>query len=153
MEDVKEIVREGIERWNAHDREGFLDLFDEKIRFVQEATGEELSGREEVGKGFYDVQTDAYPDTALTDPLIFAEGEMVCMTARFTGTHTGTMHAPPVDLPPTGKHVDSPFVFIAEVHDGKVKSARMFYDRLRTLEQEGLVTPDVLIHLPVAEGA
>ncbi len=152
MEDVKEIIRAGIERWNAHDREGFLDLFDDEVAFVNEPTGEELKGREEFGKGFYDMQTEAYPDTELKDLLILAEGNTVFMTGSFTGTHTGVMHAPIGDLPPTGKHVKSPFAFVAEVHDSKVKRARMFYDRLLTLEQEGVVTPDVLIHLPVAQG-
>ncbi len=34
------------------------------------------------------------------------------------------MHAPRVDLPPTDKHVESPFAFIADVHDSKVTKAR-----------------------------
>ena len=50
--DAKAILREGIERWNAHDREGFLELYDEKVIFVDESTGEKLVGREQFGKGF-----------------------------------------------------------------------------------------------------
>ena len=52
-----------------------------------------------------------------------------------------------MELPPTGKHVETPFVFIAEVKNGKVTSARIFYDRLRTLEQEGILQTEQLAQL------
>lgn len=150
MEDAKTILRKGIERWNAHDREGFLALYDEAMSFVDEPTGHQVVGREEFGKGFYDLWTDAYPDNELKDTLVFAEGELVCFQGRFVGTHTGIFHGP-VEMPPTGKEIDGPFVFIAEVREGKVKSARMFYDRLRILEEEGILTVEQLAALlPVA---
>ena len=43
-------------------------------------------------------------------------------------------------MPPTGKSIDGPYVWLAEVRDGKIKSARIYYDRLLTLEQEGVVS-------------
>ena len=149
MENAKTIIEEGIERWNAHDREGFLALYDEAITFVDEPTGHELHGREEFGKGFYDLWAEAYPDNKIKDPLVFAEGDLVCMQAHFTGTHTGTYHGPDAEMPATGKRIDGPYAFIAEVREGKVMSARIYYDRLSTLEQEGIVTPEVLAQLPV----
>lgn len=150
MEDAKSIIKKGIELWNAHDREGFLALYDEDVIFIYEPEGHELHGREEFGRGFYDVQTDAYPDNQINDPLMLAEGDYVCFFARFTGTHTGTFRGL-VDLPATGKQIDSPFAFIAELSDGKVKSARILYDRLTNLEQEGLVSlTDLAAQRPVA---
>jgi predicted ester cyclase len=139
MDDAKTITERAIERWNAHDREGFLALYDDEIRFVDESMGRELVGREEFGKGFYDLWAEAYPDNQLKDPLVFTDGEMVCFHGRFTGTHTGVYHGL-VELPPTGKPVDGKFVFISEVRDGKVKSGRILYDRLTTLEQEGMIS-------------
>lgn len=148
--DVKAILRKGVELWNAHDREGFLGLYDEQVRYVDEPTGHILVGREELGKGFYDLWTDAYPDNELKDIVVFAEGELVCMEARFVGTNTGTFHGVDGEVPPTGKPIDAPFVFIAEVSDGKVKSARHYYDRLLALEQEGILTVEKLFaQLPV----
>jgi predicted ester cyclase len=94
--------------------------------------------------------TDAYPDNELKGPVVFAEGELVCLQARFAGTNTGVFHGA-VDMPPTGKPVDAPFAFIAEVRDGKVKRARHYYDRLLAFEQEGILTVEKLFaQLPVA---
>ena len=139
MEDAKAIIEKGIERWNAHDRDGFLEFYDEEISFVGVGT-HELHGREEFGTGFYDLWTEAYPDNELKEPLVFSDGEWVCFYGRFTGTHTGVFHGPDMEMPPTGKPVDSPFVFIAQVRDGKVKDSRIIYDRLTTLEQEGIIS-------------
>ena len=147
MEDAISILRKGIDCWNEHDREGFLKLYDEKVSFVDEPTGTELTGREDFGKGFFDLYFDAYPDMQLKDVILFADGALVCMQARFVGTHTGTFRYPEMELPPTGKTIDSPFAFIAEVKDAKVVTARIFYDRLTSLEQQGIVTVEQLAQL------
>lgn len=57
--DAKTIVRQGIELWNAHDRDNFLALSDEDVILVDQPTGRRLTGREELGKGHYDLWTDA----------------------------------------------------------------------------------------------
>jgi hypothetical protein len=142
--DAKTILRRGAELWNARDREGFLALYDETVTFVDQATGERLVGREAFGKGFYDLWMDAYPDNELKDPVVFAEGALTCFEARFVGTNTGPLHRPEMDVPPTGKPVDAPFVIVAEVGGETVKSARHYYDRLLAFEQEGLVTMETL---------
>lgn len=149
--DAKEILRKGIERWNAHDRDGFLALYDEEVVYVDQPTGRRFVGREEFGKALYDLWTDAYPDGELKDPVVFAEGELACFQGRFVGTNTGVLHRPDVEIPATGKAIDAPFVFIAEVADGKVKRAWHYYDRLLAFEQEGLLTVEKLFaQLPVA---
>ena len=141
--DAKTAMSNGIELWNAHDRDGYLALFDDSVVF-QQPTGEQLTGPEELGKGFYDLHTDACPDNQLKDLVVFGEGELVCSQGRFVGTHTGVFRAPAMEIPPTGKPVDSPFVFIAEVRDGKVTRAWHYYDRLLGLEQTGIVSLDKL---------
>lgn len=147
MESAVAILRKGIERWNAHDRDGFLKLYDEQMVFVDEPTGQKLVGREEFGKGFFDLYLEAYPDMELKDVIVFGEGPLVCMYGRFVGTHTGTFHTPELELPPTQKLIDSPFAFIAEVRDEKVTSAQIFYDRLVALEQEGIIKVEQLAQL------
>lgn len=151
MEDVKTLIRMGIDRWNAHDRKGFLETFDESVTFVDEATGRTLVGREQVGTGFFDLWTKAYPDNELKDVRIIGEGELICVEARFVGTNTGIFHGPDGDMPPTGKTLTAPFVYVAEIRGGVVKTARHYYDRLLALEQEGLLTVEKLFaQLPVA---
>ena len=142
--DAKTAVRKGIELWNAHDRDGLLALYDESVVFFDQPTGQQLTGREEVGKGFYDLNTDAFPDNQIKDVIVFGEGELVCFQGRFVGTHTGIFHGPAMEIPPTGKPVDSPFAYIAEVRDGKATRVWHYYDRLLGLEQEGIVSLDKL---------
>jgi hypothetical protein len=56
-----------------------------------------------------------------------------------------------MELPPTGKPIEGPFAFIAEVCDGKVKRAWHYYDRLLAFEQGGVLTVEKLFaQLPVA---
>jgi ketosteroid isomerase-like protein len=149
--DAKSIIRKGIEHWNAHDREGFLALYDEGIVYFDQPTGKEFVGREEFGKALYDLWTNAYPDNELKDPIVFGEGDLVCFQGRFVGTNTGVLHRPEMELPPTDKPIDAPFVFVAEVREGKVKRAWHYYDRLLAFEQEGILTVEKLFaQLPVA---
>lgn len=151
--DAKATVLEGIRRWNAHDREGFLELYDEGVTLVDEPTGHRLVGRTEVGAGFYDVWTKPYPDCELKDTIVFGEGELVCMRARFVGTNTAEFRVPGTEsgVPPTGRKIDAPFVYIAEVRKGKVIRAWHYYDRLVAFEQEGVLTLEQLLaSLPVA---
>lgn len=149
--DAKTVIHKGIERWNAHDREGFLELYDEAVTYVDQATGLKLVGREELGTGFYDLWMDGYPDNELKDPIVFAEGELVCFQGRFVGTNTGTFRRAEMEMPPTGKPIDAPFVFIAEVREDKVKRAWHYYDRLLAFEQQGILTLEQLVaQLPVA---
>lgn len=148
--DVKEVLWKGIERWNAHDRAGFLELYDEKAIFIDESIGAEIVGREECGRGWYDPVVGAYPDVAIKDPIVFGEGELACLQGLFVGTHTGVFRGPEIEMQPTGKHVEIPFVLIAEVKDGKVKRARLYSDRLRMLEQEGIFKVGQLAQLATA---
>jgi ketosteroid isomerase-like protein len=144
MRDARDLIRHGIERWNAHDRSGFLETFDESIVLVDMATGQELIGREAVGRGFYDLWTVAYPDNQLKETSILVDGDVVCFEARFVGTNTGVFRAVGGEMPPTGRAIDAPFVYIAEIRDGKARRARHYYDRLLALEQEGVLTVDKL---------
>lgn len=143
---AKANVLEGIRRWNAHDREGFLELFDDAITFVDEPSGHRLVGRAELGQGFYDAWTQPYPDCELKDAIVFGEGELVCMRARFVGTNTGPLRTPDMEaeVPPTGRKIDAPFVYIAEIRKDKVVRAWHYYDRLLAFEQEGVLTVEKL---------
>jgi ketosteroid isomerase-like protein len=142
--DAKTIIRKGFELSNARDRDGLLALYDDSVVLFHQPWGQQLSGREEVVKGSYDLWADAYPDNECKDLVVFGEGELVCCQGRFVGTHTGILRGPAGEMPPTGKPVDAPFVFIFEVRDGKAMRVWHYYDRLTTLEQEGIVSLDKL---------
>ncbi len=130
--------------WNTQDRDGFLALFDDSAVMLVPATGDQLTGLEEVSTGWYDSMMEGYPDREVKDAVVFGEGELVCLQGRIVGTHTGTEHTPRGDIPPTGKQIDAPFVQVYEVRDGKVTRLWQYYDRLLMLEQLGLVSLEKL---------
>ncbi len=142
--DAKSTIRKGVELWNAHDRDGFLALLDDSVVYLDPATGEQFTGREQVAAGWYDPMMGGYPDREVRDPVVFGEGELVCLQGRLVGTHTGTVQTPAGEMPATGRRIDSPFVQVFEVRDGKVTRIWAYGDRLLMLEQEGLVSLDKL---------
>jgi len=140
-----EIVRKGIELWNAHDRDGFLAVYDDGLVFFDQPFGGADHRPGGVRQGLLrPVWTEAYPDNQLKEVTLFGEGELVCFQARFVGTNTGIFHAAGMEMPPTGKPIDAPFVFIAEVGNGKVTRAWHYYDRLLAFEQEGIVSLETM---------
>ncbi len=142
--DAKSTIRRGVELWNARDRDGFLALFDDSAVFIDPTTGTQFTGPEEIRTGWYDPVMDGYPDREVKDAVVFGEGELVCLQGRLTGTHTGIVHGPAGDVPPTGKRIDTPFAQVYEVRDGRVTRVWQYGDRLLMLEQEGIVSLDKL---------
>jgi len=50
-------------------------------------------------------------------------------------------------VPPTGRHVEVPFVVVVQLRDGKIESERIYWDQASVLVQLGLLDP---ASLPVA---
>ena len=72
MTDTKTVLERGIELWNAHDREGWAGLFDERAE-LEAPGGLRLSGRAGAEQ-FYDAWNEAFPDNAIVDQLVFGAG-------------------------------------------------------------------------------
>ena len=133
--DAGEVVRQGLDRWNAHDRDGYAGLCSNDVD-IQGPGGLKLSGAEGWLQ-FFDAWHEAFPDNRI-EAEVFMEGERACEEARFTGTHTGTLHGPAGDVPATGRRVAVPYAATYHVHDDKVTRVRMFWDQLEVLSQLGL---------------
>ena len=109
-----------------------------------------LSTRRPVASGFrgladleekyFDALMKAAPDRLSRDIVLFADGEYVVEQARYVGTHTGPLRSPDgIEVPPTGKQFDFPFVGIFRVQGGKIRSIRIFYDQIELFTQLGLM--------------
>ncbi len=92
MTDTKTVLERGIELWNAHDREGWVGLFDERAE-LEAPGGLRVSGRAGAEQ-FYDAWNEAFPDNAIEDQLVFGAGNQGVEEAKFGGTHTGTCDLP-----------------------------------------------------------
>ncbi|HEX8770486.1 MAG TPA: ester cyclase [Acidimicrobiales bacterium] len=137
MSDTRSILQRGIELWNAHDRDGWVGLFDEEAD-LEAPGGIQARGRSGA-ELFYDTWNEAFPDNSITDAVVFGAGEQGAEEARFTGTHTGVLHTPNGDIPPTGRNVASRFAAVCRVQDDKVTSFHMYFDVAEVLAQLGLM--------------
>ncbi|MDP8907518.1 MAG: ester cyclase [Chloroflexota bacterium] len=138
MSDTKTVLERGIELWNAHDREGWVGLFDERAE-LEAPGGLRLSGRAGAEQ-FYDAWNEAFPDNAIKDQLVFGAGSQGVEEAKFGGTHTGVLRSPAGEIPPTGKTVVSRYAAVSRVEDGKIVSFHMYFDLADVLGQLGLMS-------------
>ncbi len=81
---------------------------------------------------------DAFPDSRITTLRKATEGSLVISENRFTGTHTAPMQSAQGAIPPTGKHLDLPYVGVWEIEGNKISAQRIYYDRAELLAQLGL---------------
>lgn len=88
----------------------------------------------------YGAYATAFPDFRLTIEDTVAEGDRVAVSYSFRGTQTGPLGT----IPPSGKRVTVAGIAIFRLAGGKVKEARMVWDRLSLQQQIGA--------LPMASG-
>ena len=136
MSDAASVFEQCIQVWNAHDRKGWADLFDDGAEFVASG-GMRASGPAGAGL-FYDTWNEAFPDNHIDPAVVFGAGDQAAHEARFAGTHTGTLRTPNGDVPPTGKRMVASYVAIGRAHNGKVTTFHVYFDVADVLAQLGI---------------
>jgi predicted ester cyclase len=130
-----ETVKRAIERFNAKDLEGYLDMFDRAVIFHG------LSRKLKPGVGgLRDYYTDlraAFPDMRLSSEDLIADGEKVANRYTFYGTHKGDY----MGVKPTMKLVVTPGIVINLFKSGKCVETWQSTDALGFLTQLGVVQP------------
>ena len=138
-EENKAIVRRMLdEAFNARN----LDLLDELVspNFLGhplsafppvDAHG--IEGRRKEYELFYAAMPDVHAETL----EMAAEGDLVFVRDRFTGTHQGEL----AGYPPTGNQVDYMVVHIYRIADGKIVDDWTLLDSLSLMQQIGAVPP------------
>jgi ketosteroid isomerase-like protein len=108
---------------------------------VYEAPGDQrISGLADLKEDYFDALLTAAPDRVSRDIELITEGEYAVEQARYVETHTGPPRSPNgVEIPPTGKQFDFPFVGVFQVQSGKIRSIRIYYDQIEFFTQLGLI--------------
>ncbi|MBN1195677.1 MAG: ester cyclase [Methanomicrobiaceae archaeon] len=133
-EEHKTLVRRFIDAYNARN----LDMFDELVApgYVDHTHGQ--TGRDSL-KRLFSLAFDAFPDWHEHIEEMIAEGDRVWVRVTARGTHTGEWNAFGVTIPPTGRTVILPMVFIWRIADGKLVEGREVDDEVQFLKQLGLI--------------
>jgi predicted ester cyclase len=100
--------------------------------------GMTLQGRAQI-RQFVEGFQQAFPDVKHRIDRMLVSGNTLIYEGTFTGTHTGVLHAPGGDVPPTGRRIEMPEAQIVTVVDGLATSLRTYFDRLEMMTQLGLM--------------
>jgi len=128
-------VREVFAAWNAHDAEGFLKRLDTKTVWESDVFPAPFAGHEGA-RQFFKLYVAAFPDLHLDIEQILAAGDShILVRWRSTGTHLGPLGAAPA----TGRKAINHGCTVAEVRQGRVTHAWVYFDNAHMLRQLGLL--------------
>jgi steroid delta-isomerase-like uncharacterized protein len=137
LEANKDLVRQFTEAANAADWDALSEILTEDFTRHSAATaGPEVTSRDE----FIELQKSflvSFPDQQVTMQQLIAEGDRVAGLATYSGTQTGPMG----DMPATGNAVESPFLGIFRIEDGRIAELWVEWDNVAMLTQLGLFPP------------
>jgi steroid delta-isomerase-like uncharacterized protein len=127
-------LAQAIDRWHAGDLDGYLRLYDDKVRlhgFTPQPM-DKLAVR-----AFYEAIFAAFPENRLDLHEIFGVEDR--LTCRFTlsGKHGGTF----LGVPATGTQIALPGITILHFRDGRCIERWSTADMLGVLVQIGAVPP------------
>lgn len=128
----EELVRRHFRTINERDREGFTGLHAEDI--VVHSGETDVHGLEEVLEYSW-AQIDAFPDLTESVEAAVAEGDLVAVRVRVTGTHEGELFG----IEPTGEAIDVASMALFRIEDGTIVEMWNHPDRFGILDQLGVL--------------
>jgi hypothetical protein len=147
MSDAREAAGRVIDAVNAHDLDALRGLYAPTARtrrpgWPQDGTPDDLLAS-------YGMDFACVPDIRFEPVSTLADGAHVSNELRITGTNTGPtvlgdfgkalLGADVEAVPPTGRSIDVPAVFLHEVRDGLVVAERQYWGLLEFLVQIGVI--------------
>jgi steroid delta-isomerase-like uncharacterized protein len=133
-EENKAVVRKFIEAYNNRN----LDIFEELVAPDYVDHTHHIQGREDF-KQLFTAAFKGFPDWHENIEEIIAEDDRIWVRVTATGTHTGEWDLFGVRLPPTGRQITMPMVFIWRIANGKLAEGREVDDSLNFLKQLGVI--------------
>ena len=138
----RELLDRYVERYNAGDLDGVMDLYAEDA--VQNMPDGSFEGRSAIRERLAQ-ELDGFPDVTHTVRSFVEQGDAFADEWTFAGTHTGPFPLPDGrQLPPTRKRVEIRGMEVVVLRDGKVIVNTLYYDNMAVLVQLGLL-PEVAL--------
>lgn len=137
MHNYRSVLDRYVERYNAGDLDGVMDLYaEDAVQIMPDGTFEGWAAvRDRLGK-----ELDAFSDIAHRVVSYTEQDDAFADEWVFVGTHTGPVTLPDgTEVPPTGKRIEIPGMEIVKMRDGKIVANNLYYDNLAVLVQFGLV--------------
>ena len=135
MSDAATVGRQLIEAFNKGEWDQFRAVLAQDVDYREAGTGRRAVGEEYVQlcRGW----RDALPDVEGEITAVVQEGDLAALQIRWTGTHGGTLHGPGLELPATGRSVETDATLWVRAADGRARELRHHLDVLTLLTQVG----------------
>ena len=133
----RELLDTYVERYNAGDLDGVMDLYaDDAVQIMRDGRYE----GKEVIRARLAMELDACSDVQHTVRSFVEQGDLFCDEWTFRGTHTGPLALPDGSvIEATGKPVEVNGMELCKVRDGKLILNTLYYDNLALATQIGLI--------------
>ena len=127
-------VRRAAAEWNAGNLDGYLDLYDDRIKL--HGYSPEPMDKEQVTE-FYRATFAAFPGNQLEFHDVFSAGEKLVIHFTLYGRHEGEF----LGVPGTGREISLPGITILHFENGRAVERWSQADMLGFLVQAGAVPP------------
>jgi steroid delta-isomerase-like uncharacterized protein len=133
----KELLDRYVERYNAGDLDGVMELYaEDAVQIMPDGTYEGWNAvRDRLAQ-----ELDGFTQLNHTVRSFVEQGDTFADEWTFVGTHSGPFRLPDgSELPPTGKRVEIRGMEVVQVRDGKIILNALYYDNLASMAQLGLI--------------
>jgi steroid delta-isomerase-like uncharacterized protein len=131
---IEALVERRIRAWNARDARALTNDHAPDCVVDSPLAGGPTRGRDAI-EHVYSTYFRAFTDFRLEQDAVIVDGDRVAIFATASGTDLGGF----MGMPPTGRAVRVPIVFLYQVHDGLIVSDRRIYDFTSVLIQIGIL--------------
>ncbi len=131
------LITQLVATWNSHDPELVAQRYSEDCHILDVAIAQPLSGRLGV-QGMFAAYYRAFPDLTITPDDVIVTGERVALFWTARGTHQG----PILNIPASGRQVETRGVNRLALRDGQVCETLTIWDVAGMLRGLGLL-PDL----------
>lgn len=133
----KGIVKRMVELINDRDFTALRDLLAPDLKRHSGATPWVTIENREQFIDFLHQDLAGVPDAHMEVDFLLAEDDLVAMRIIYSGTQTG----PWGPFPPSGRHVEMPFIGIQRIEDGRIAEIWVEWDNLNVMQQLGHFPP------------
>jgi ketosteroid isomerase-like protein len=137
MGSSRDAYEDSIKLYNTGDLDGLADSYAEDATLITpDGTAQGRAAiREQWGR-----EKAAFPDRAVTEGVLFEQGDTIATEFTWAGTNTGPLVLPDgTELPPTGKRVQTKGMELVLVRDGKIATHHEYWDSMALAGQLGLL--------------
>ena len=131
-DEILQLLARRSEAWRRLDVKALVADYADDAVVESPVAGGPTQGAEQI-KQVFQTYFAAFPNLEMEQGEVLVDGSRAAVMATFSGSDSGGF----MGMPPTGRQVTIPMVFLYEFKDGKIVRDRRIYDFTGTLVQIG----------------